>query len=114
MLLVAGQKIRDARLSAGLTQAQLARAIETTERNVIRWENGQNQPRVASLSAIAQATGHDIDFFLTASGEADEEEEAALSGLTREEAAVLDRLSFEQVVSYKATRAAVRARKERA
>jgi transcriptional regulator with XRE-family HTH domain len=74
---VNGSKIREARLSAGMTQAQLARAIKSTERNVIRWENDQNQPRVMSVAAIAEATGHSIDFFLTGSSEADDEDEAA-------------------------------------
>jgi transcriptional regulator with XRE-family HTH domain len=74
-----GSRIREARLSAGLTQAQLARAIETPERNIIRWENNQNEPRVTHIVAIAHATGRDLDFFLTGSAEADEDEEAALS-----------------------------------
>jgi transcriptional regulator with XRE-family HTH domain len=60
-----------------MTQAQLARAIQSTERNVIRWENDQNQPRVSSVAAIAQATGHDIDFFLSASSEAEDDEETS-------------------------------------
>lgn len=74
---VNGPRIRDARLSAGMTQAELARAIRTSERNIVRWEAGQNQPRIASINAIAKATGHEIDFFLTGSSEADEDEEAA-------------------------------------
>lgn len=82
---VNGATIRNARLSSGMTQAQLARAIQTTERNIIRWENGQNQPRVASVAAIAKATGHDIDFFLTGSTESDEDEEAALQSMTLDE-----------------------------
>lgn len=74
---VNGHKIRDARLGAGLTQSELARAIKTSERNIQRWENTQSQPRVSSVALIAKATGHDLDFFLTGSSEADEDEEAA-------------------------------------
>lgn len=74
---VNGSRIRDARLSAGLSQSQLARVIRTSERNIARWENSQNQPRISSVAAIAQATGRDIDFFLTGSSEADDDEEAA-------------------------------------
>lgn len=70
-----GSRIREARLTAGLTQAQLARAIESTERNIIRWENSQNQPRVSSVAAIAKATGRDLDFFLSPSSDDDDEEE---------------------------------------
>src|SRR5205085_2374743 len=76
---VSGVKIREARLTAGLTQSQLARAIKTTERNVARWEGGDNEPRVSHIAAIAHATGRDLDFFLTGSTEAEEDEEAALS-----------------------------------
>jgi transcriptional regulator with XRE-family HTH domain len=76
---VNGSKIRDARHSAGMTQAELARAIKTSERNIVRWEASQNQPRVSSVARIAEATGHDIDFFLTGSAEDDDEEAAALT-----------------------------------
>jgi len=72
-----GGRIREARQRAGLTQGQLARSIETSERNIIRWENGQNEPRVHSVVAIAKATGHELDFFLTGSVESDDDEEAA-------------------------------------
>jgi transcriptional regulator with XRE-family HTH domain len=74
---VKGSQIREARLSAGMTQAQLARAIQTTEKNISRWESDLNQPRVSSVVAIAKATGRDLDFFLTGSAEADEDEETS-------------------------------------
>ena len=76
---VNGSRIRDARLKAGLTQSELAREIRTSERNIARWESSQNQPRISSVHAIAHATGHDIDFFLTGSAEADDDEEAAMA-----------------------------------
>lgn len=75
--MISGARIREARLSAGMTQAQLARSIETRERNIIRWENEQNEPRMAAVVAIATATGRDLDFFLTGSPEAEDDEEAA-------------------------------------
>lgn len=74
---VDGSKIKEARLEVGMSQAQLARAIGTSENNIGRWESSQNQPRIESIAAIANATGHDIDFFLTGSTEAEEDEEAA-------------------------------------
>lgn len=76
---VNGNRIRDARLKAGMTQTDLAHAIHTSDRNIARWESGQNQPRVSSVALIAEATGHDIDFFLTGSEEAEDDEEAARS-----------------------------------
>jgi transcriptional regulator with XRE-family HTH domain len=75
---VNGSRIREARLVAGMTQAQLSRAISTSEKNIARWETSQNQPRISSVAAIAKATGHDIDFFLTGTEDADEDEEAAV------------------------------------
>lgn len=74
---VNGGRIKEARLAVDMSQAQLAREIHSTEKNIQRWENGQNQPRVSSVALIAEATGHEIDFFLTGSSEADDDEEAA-------------------------------------
>jgi transcriptional regulator with XRE-family HTH domain len=73
-----GSRIKRARLGAGMTQTQLARAINTSERNIARWENGPNQPRVSSVAAIAAATGQSIDYFLTPNGDetSDDDEEA--------------------------------------
>lgn len=79
---VQGSRIREARLSAGLSQGQLARRINTSERNIVRWETSKNQPRVESVAAIAEATGRDVDFFLTVSVPAaddDDEEDAAMT-----------------------------------
>lgn len=59
-----GARIRAARLQAGMTQAALARAIGTTERNIVRWETSKNQPRTQSLVAIARATGVDLEELL--------------------------------------------------
>ncbi|HVL53952.1 MAG TPA: helix-turn-helix transcriptional regulator [Vitreimonas sp.] len=101
-LRVNGSRIREARLSAGMSQSQLARQVGTSERNIVRWENSKNQPRVESVAAIAEATGRDVDFFLSvngASGDEDEEESEAVTlddflrlrirQLLREEAAAL-------------------------
>lgn len=58
-------RIREARLRAGLTQAQLARRADTTERNIVRWENGHNEPRAQHVAALAAATGVDPNYFFT-------------------------------------------------
>lgn len=75
---VSGQKIRDARLRAGLTQNQLAHAIKTSERNIVRWETDANDPRMEYVAAIAQATGNEVSFFL---GDDDDDAEARLPPL---------------------------------
>lgn len=61
-----GKRIKSARLAAGMTQTQLARSIETSDRNVQRWESDDNEPRTTQLAKIAEATGKTLDFFLAA------------------------------------------------
>lgn len=63
-----------------MTQSQLARAIETSERNIQRWESGQNAPRVEMLARIAKATNTDTSVFLAddESGDEDDDEDPAL------------------------------------
>jgi len=73
---VNGTRIREARLRADMSRADLANAIQTSERNIARWESGQNQPRVAWVARIADATGHDIDYFLAESEVGDDDETA--------------------------------------
>ena len=46
-----------ARVSAGLTQAQLARRMKTTQSVVARLEGGRVHPSTRTLGRIAQATG---------------------------------------------------------
>lgn len=86
-----GERIYQARLKAGMSRVQLANAIKTSERNIQRWESGRNQPRVSSVALIAQATGHDLEFFLAA--DADEDEEAASMSVSRDEYLFLETLT---------------------
>lgn len=74
---VNGERIRNARHAAGMTQKALAHAIGTGERNIPRWEKNQNEPRAEHIAAIAKATGRSIEFFYAAGGEDDDELEAA-------------------------------------
>lgn len=70
-----GARIRQARLAAGMTQAALANAANTRERNIVRWENDQHAPRLDHVAAIARATKKDLAFFLEQSDD-DEESRA--------------------------------------
>ncbi len=47
----------EARTQAGLTQAQLAKRIQTTQSAVARFESGRIHPSTNTLKKIAQATG---------------------------------------------------------
>ena len=46
-----------ARTQAGLTQAQLAEKLQTTQSAVARFESGKTNPSTSTLKKIAQATG---------------------------------------------------------
>lgn len=63
MMKAQGARIRQARLKAGMTQAALAASVGTRERNIVRWENDQHEPRAESVVAVAKATGVPVEFF---------------------------------------------------
>ena len=56
-----GRLIRDARRLGGLTQADLARRLETTQSAVSNWERGRDTPRVDTLARILEACGFAAD-----------------------------------------------------
>lgn len=85
-----GTKIREARHAAGMTQASLALASGTRERNIIRWENDQHSPRFEHIAAIAKATGKDISFFAAEGSTPDDEDEEPDSHVMMRAAYFLD------------------------
>lgn len=70
-----GERLRQARHSKGWTQAELARHAGIRERQVIRWENEQNTPRIEAVAALARVTDCDFDFFFSESGAHDDDDE---------------------------------------
>ena len=52
-----GARIRAARDAKGVTQSQLARAIEVPDSYISRWERGDNMPSWDNLEAIAAELG---------------------------------------------------------
>jgi ribosome-binding protein aMBF1 (putative translation factor) len=50
--------IARARRRAGLSQAELARRMKTTQSTVARLESGRGQPSTRTLVRFARATGH--------------------------------------------------------
>ena len=50
--------IAKARRRAGLSQAELARRMNTTQSTVARLESGRGQPSTRTLARFAKATGH--------------------------------------------------------
>ena len=56
-----GALIREARRLSGLTQADLARRLGTTQSAVSNWERGRETPRVDTLARILEACGFEAD-----------------------------------------------------
>jgi transcriptional regulator with XRE-family HTH domain len=59
--LASGRLIREARRLGGLTQAELARRLGTTQSAVSNWERGRDTPRVDTLARILEACGFEAD-----------------------------------------------------
>jgi transcriptional regulator with XRE-family HTH domain len=57
-----GERLRKRRLDLGLTQAELAKRIGCTERQIGIWERDQNQPRARQWPRIQDALGQDLVF----------------------------------------------------
>lgn len=55
-----GEKLRAARLAAGLTQTQLAELVGCHQKDVARWEGGR-EPKALTLKKLAQALGCSMD-----------------------------------------------------
>jgi transcriptional regulator with XRE-family HTH domain len=51
-------EVAKARLRAGLSQAQLAKRMKTTQSTIARLESGRGKPSTRTLSRFAKATGH--------------------------------------------------------
>ncbi len=58
--LVAGAAVRRARVAAGLTQADVARATGTAAPYITNIENGRENLTIGRLAAIAEALGHEL------------------------------------------------------
>ena len=52
-----GERLRRLRKKAGLTQEQLAVAVNVSLKTVQRWEFNERQPRMSEIKAIAKALG---------------------------------------------------------
>jgi transcriptional regulator with XRE-family HTH domain len=60
--------IQQARRRAGLTQAELAGRVGTTQSAVARWERGATHPTVERLEALVEACGLELELGLVAPG----------------------------------------------
>ena len=56
-----GDKIREIRLSKGITQKQLSERLNTSQQNLAQYENGKRNPKIATLKKIADALNVELD-----------------------------------------------------
>lgn len=52
-----GEKLKAARLAAGLTQAQLAERLGIPQSSIARYEAGAREPLASTLKSMAEALG---------------------------------------------------------
>jgi len=57
VLVTLGRAIAHHRRIAGLTQLELADALDVSRHVIANWETGRNDPAVARLPALARAVG---------------------------------------------------------
>jgi len=60
-MILAGQLIRAARADAGVTQADLARRLATTQSAIARLESDRSDPGLHRLERVLRATGHQLE-----------------------------------------------------
>ena len=59
-----GRKIRSLREQAGLTQEDVAEAMDVSRQAVSKWEQGLSEPSTANLLALARLYGISVDALL--------------------------------------------------
>lgn len=80
-----GNLIREARLRARLTQAELAERIGTTQSAIARWEANKSEPSYATVMNAVRAAGFTIDIHLEPDDGSDLAQARRLAHLTPEE-----------------------------
>lgn len=62
--MISADIIREARLRAGLTQAELGRRIGRPQSQIARWENGGVAPSLETLQRLTRACGFELVYSL--------------------------------------------------
>ena len=76
-----GALIRQLRLSAGLTQKQLAEKVNVSDKAVSKWECGNGAPDVSLLTDLAEVFGTDVNTLLSGSKDINESEKGDMKKL---------------------------------
>ena len=66
-----GNRIREARKNAKLTQAELAKQIGVTQGAVTQWEIGRSAPKLQTMLALARALNVSVDYLIGDGGQTD-------------------------------------------
>jgi transcriptional regulator with XRE-family HTH domain len=85
MAFLAGHIVREARLRAGMTQAQLAEKLKTTQSSVARWERASTDIGVERLQQILHACGFDLYIQLEPSDDSDRFQARSLERMSIDE-----------------------------
>jgi transcriptional regulator with XRE-family HTH domain len=62
--MISADLLKEARLRAGLTQAELARRVQRSQSQIARWERGDVKPSLETLRALIRACGLELGFQL--------------------------------------------------
>lgn len=73
-----GEKLRQLRTSAGMTQVRLAKEIGVSQGTVYFWEKGINEPTAVYIAAVAEFFGVSADELLGITPPRSEDESALL------------------------------------
>ena len=81
--MTSGQLIRQARLTAGLSQAELAERVRLPRQQIVRWEGDVVEPGLSTLRRLLRACGFDLPLSLVPYTP-DPEREAQLERIQRQ------------------------------
>jgi transcriptional regulator with XRE-family HTH domain len=62
--MISADLLREARLRAGLTQAELGRRADRSQSQIARWERGDVKPSLETLRKLIRACGLELTFRL--------------------------------------------------
>jgi transcriptional regulator with XRE-family HTH domain len=63
--MVSGDLIKEARLRAGLTQAELGERLDKSQSVIARWERNDVSPSIETVREVVRACGLEITFFMS-------------------------------------------------
>ncbi len=60
--MISADLLKEARLRAGITQAELGRRVERSQSQIARWERGDVKPSLETLRELIRACGLELGF----------------------------------------------------